>query len=142
MTILGGMACFWGPSDIGRETLVRAAATIIDRFCCGTELLATRPAEPGFGRGGLPFPFVLPCLKARLAAVAAGWRLMQQKAGENAPGDGSAEGGVEHYPVVAVLKPGWKLEGTTKSTLNGMFYVRRNTRPPRKTVSFISLGSC
>ena len=61
-------------------------------------MLAARLGKSGLARGGLPFPFVLPHLKARLAAVAASWRLLQQKAGEDAPGHGSAEGVVEHHP--------------------------------------------
>ena len=87
-----------GGGDIGPETLISVAAAVIDRFCCGAELLAARLGKSGRARGRLPFPFVLPCLKARLAAVAASWRLLQQKAGEDAPGDGSVEGAVEGHP--------------------------------------------
>ena len=87
-----------GGGDIGPETLISVAAAVVDRFRCGAELLAARLGESGLARGGLPFPFVLPHLKARLTAVAASWRLLQQKAGEDAPGHGSVEGAVEHHP--------------------------------------------
>jgi hypothetical protein len=62
-----------GRGGIGREALVIVAAAIVNHFCCSTELLAAGSAEAGFSRGSLPFPFVLPRLKARLAAVAAIW---------------------------------------------------------------------
>ena len=63
--------CKRGPGDIGGETLVSAAAAIVEGFCDGTQLLAAGLAQAGFRRGRLPFPFVSPCLEAGLAAVTA-----------------------------------------------------------------------
>jgi hypothetical protein len=84
--------------DIGLKPLVSVAAAVVDRFRGGAELLAARLGESGGARGRLPFPFVLPYLKARFAAVAASWRLVKEKAGEDASGYGSAEGVVKRHP--------------------------------------------
>jgi hypothetical protein len=95
--------CERGPGDIGREALVIVAAAIVDHFCRSAELLATRLGEAGLACGSLPFPFVLPCLKARLAAVAAIWREVAQQADHDAPGNGSAECVVEHRPELSEI---------------------------------------
>ena len=90
--------CERRPGDVGRETRISVAAAIVECFCGGAELLPPRFGEAGVGCSSLPISFVSPCLKARLAAVAAGRRLVQQEAGEDASSDRSAEGFLKHRP--------------------------------------------
>jgi hypothetical protein len=91
-------SCKRGPGDIGGESLVSVAATLVVNFCDGTELLAAGLGESGCARSRLPFAFVSPCLEARLAAVTAGRRLVQQKASEDATSDRSAESVLKYGP--------------------------------------------
>ena len=70
----------------------------MDRFCRRTELLTACLGKSGLARCGLPFPFVLPGLKARFASVAAFGSEMAQKPDDDAPGNGSAERIVERHP--------------------------------------------
>ncbi|MGH7091515.1 MAG: hypothetical protein ACREFQ_21705 [Stellaceae bacterium] len=87
-----------GGRNIGRKTLVGVAAAVIDRFCGGAELLASGLGQSGLAGGSLPFSFVLPCLKAQFAAVAAIWPDVAQKMDDRASGNRGAECLVEHLP--------------------------------------------
>ena len=111
-------ACKRGAGDIGGETLVSVAAVIVEGFCDATELLAAGLGEAGFGRGGLPFRFVSPRLKARLAAVTAVRRLVQQKASEDATSDGSAESVIEYRPNPCEISDTFGKLGPSKDEKN------------------------